>query len=148
MKRSNKALPEVIPPRICVTFRRATFRFRPKSPKIRIGDDRPENTVITGPGSHDNFSGKVKNHQNRSELDPYWTLRAEDQLFWIFKVVRMQWDHCRPPRLAYKNQIPAKSPQTPQAQLSTKFGHQPYVKVFTFFKLVHVWYALMFMYRD
>ena len=81
MKRSNKALLEVIPPRICVTVRRATFRFRPNKSKIRILDDRAENTTNTGPGGHDNFSGNVKNHEHRSELDPYSPLRAEKRAF-------------------------------------------------------------------
>ena len=33
----------------------------------------------SGPGSHDNFSEKVENHENRPELDPYSTNRAENQ---------------------------------------------------------------------
>ena len=33
-KRSKKALLKVIPPRICITFRRASFWFRPKHSEI------------------------------------------------------------------------------------------------------------------
>ena len=36
MKRSNEPLLEVIPPRICVTFRRTSFWFRRKSSKMHI----------------------------------------------------------------------------------------------------------------
>ena len=32
-------------------------------------------------GSHHNFSGKVKNHENPSKLDPCSTSRAENQAF-------------------------------------------------------------------
>ena len=35
-KRAKKALLEVIPPRICVTFRRASFWTRPETSKLRI----------------------------------------------------------------------------------------------------------------
>ena len=82
LKQSKKALPEVIPPRICVTFRRGSFWSRPET----IGN--LENTTLerlgrkhdnTGPGRHDNFSKKVENHENRSELDPYSTNRAANQ---------------------------------------------------------------------
>ena len=78
-KWAKKALLEVIPPRICVTFRRASFWSRPKNSKSRFGDGWAENTINSRPGSHDNFSEKVENHENRSELDPYSTNRAENQ---------------------------------------------------------------------
>ena len=81
MKRSKKALPEVRPPRICVTFRRATFWSRPKNSKMCLSGDRPENSTNTMPGRDDNFSEDDENHQNRSKLDPYWTRRDENQEF-------------------------------------------------------------------
>ena len=80
-KRAKKALLEVIPPRICVTFLRGTFWSRSKNSKSRLWDGRAENTVSSGPGSYDNVSEKVENHENRSELDPYSTNRAENQGF-------------------------------------------------------------------
>ena len=80
-KRAKKALLEVIPPRICVTFRRASFWSRPKKSKSRLGDGWAENTINSEPGSHDNFSELVEIHENRSELDPYSTNRAENQAF-------------------------------------------------------------------
>ena len=52
MKRSKKALPEVILPRICVTFRRASLRLRSKNSKNDFGDHRAKNIVNTRPGSH------------------------------------------------------------------------------------------------
>ena len=79
MTRPKKALPEVIPPRICVTFRRATFRSRPKRSKSRIWDDQVENTTNSDLKRHDNFSENLKNHENRSNLNPYSTNRAENQ---------------------------------------------------------------------
>ena len=78
-KRAKKALPEVIPPRICVTFRRAPFWSRPENSKSRLWDDWAENTIDSGPGSHVNFSEKVEIHENRPELDPHSTNRAENQ---------------------------------------------------------------------
>ena len=80
-KRAKKALLEVIPPRIGVNFRRASFCSRPNNSKSRIWGGWAENTITTWPGSHDNFSEKVENHENRSELDPYSTFRAENQGF-------------------------------------------------------------------
>ena len=78
-KRTIKALLEVIPPRICVTFRRASFWFRPKTSKCQLWDGWAENTINTEPESYNNFSEKVGNLENRSELDPYSTNRAENQ---------------------------------------------------------------------
>ena len=69
MQSSNKALPEVIPPRICITFRRATFRSRPKRSKSRIWDDQVENMTNTDLKRHDNFSENLKNH----EIGRNWT---------------------------------------------------------------------------
>ena len=69
MKRSKKALLEVIPPRICVTFCRATFWSRPEHSEIRFLADRSENTINTEPESHDNLCGNVKIHEIRSK----WT---------------------------------------------------------------------------
>ena len=74
MKRSKKALPEMIPPRICVTFRRTTFRFRPKSPRISFLDGRPENIVNTRPGSPDSLlkmSKTIKMFRNRTHIGLY-----------------------------------------------------------------------------
>ena len=78
-KRPKKALLEVIPPRICVTFRRGSFWFGPETSKMRIWKPRPENTTNTVSGSRPDFSEKSENHENRSELDPYSTNRAENQ---------------------------------------------------------------------
>ena len=80
-KWAKKALLEVIPPRFCVTFRRASFWSRPKNSKSRLWDGWAENTEDTGPGSRDNFSEQVENHGHRSELDPYSTNRVENQGF-------------------------------------------------------------------
>ena len=80
-KMASKALFEVIPLRICVTFRRASFWYQPKNSKSRLWDDWDEHTTNTGPESHDVFSGKIENHEHRSELDPYSTFRAETQGF-------------------------------------------------------------------
>ena len=99
MKRATSALPEVIPPRICITFRRASFWFQPKSSKIEILDRQPGNTTNTKLGSRDNFSENHKIHAHRSKLDPYSTNRAENQAFWISKVLPSQWDHWGPPKL-------------------------------------------------
>ena len=127
MKWSKKALPEVIPPRICITFRRASFWSRSKSSKIMFWELQTENTVNTEPWSHDDFSENFKNHENRSKLDPYSTNRDENRGFWIPKLLRTQWDHWGPPKLPYKNQNRLKIQWTPPTRLSTKFGHQPYL---------------------
>ena len=79
-KRATKALLEVILPRICITFRRTSFWSRPKNLKSRLWDGWAENTINSGPGSHDNFSEIVEIHENRSKLDPYSTNRAENQV--------------------------------------------------------------------
>ena len=78
-KQANKALLEVIPPRICTTFRRASFWSQSKRSKILFWELQTENTVNAGPGSHDDFSENFKNHENRSKLDTYSTNRAENQ---------------------------------------------------------------------
>ena len=70
-KRSNKALPEVIPPPFYVTFCRGSFWYRPENLKMRFSDDRSQNTTNTGPGSLDNFSQIVENHESGSQLNPY-----------------------------------------------------------------------------
>ena len=125
MKWSKKALPDVIPPRICITFRRASFWSRSKNSKVLFWELQAENTVNTGPGSHDNFFENVQNHENRSKQDPYSTNRAENQGFWISKPLPIQWDHWGPPKLPYKIQNRLKIQWTQPTQLSTKFGHQP-----------------------
>ena len=81
MKRSKKALLEVIPPRIYVTFRRGSFWSGPKNSKGRLWDGWAENTINNGPESHDNFSEIVEIHENPTKLDPYSTNRAENQAF-------------------------------------------------------------------
>ena len=78
-KRAKKALLEVILPRICVTFCRGSFCSRPQNSKSRVWDGWAENTINSGPGSHDNFFEKIENDENRSKLDPYSTNRAENQ---------------------------------------------------------------------
>ena len=118
----------MIPPRICITFRRAPFWSRLKSSEVRILDDRAENTINTLSGSHVNFSGNHKFHENRSELDPYSTNRAENQGFCISKVPRSQRDPSGTPKLPYKIKNRLKNPKTQPTRLSTKFGHQPYVQ--------------------
>ena len=94
-KGSKKALPEVIPPRICITFRRASF-FVPTKTLENVDLEAPvrkhnkcqhfladqaENTTNTEPERHVNFSKNVKTHNHRSKQDPYLTLRAENQAF-------------------------------------------------------------------
>ena len=74
-KRSNKALPEMIPPRICVIFRRASFWSRSKSSKIMFWELQAENTVNIGPGSRGNFFENVQNHEHLSKRDPYDDIR-------------------------------------------------------------------------
>ena len=101
-KRAKKALLEVIPPRICVTFRRASFWSGLKNWKSQLSDGWAENTMNSGPGSHDNFSDKIKNHENRSELDPYSILRSENQAILNLKVLWVQWDPSGTPKLPYK----------------------------------------------
>ena len=80
-KRAKKALLEVIPPRICVTFCRGSFGYRLEISKMRLSNETSQNTTNTGPGSLDNFSENVENHENGLELDPYSTSRAENQGF-------------------------------------------------------------------
>ena len=125
-KRSNKALLDVIPPRICVTFRRASFWSRSKNSKILFWELQAENTVNTGPGSHDNFPENVQNHEQLSKRDSYPTSRAENQAIWISKLLQTQWDHWGLPKLQYKMQNRRKIQWTKPTQLSTKFGHQPW----------------------
>ena len=78
-KRTNKALLEVIPPRICITFRRTCLWSRPKGSEIEFWEDRAENTINTCSESYGNFSGKVNKHEKLSVLDAYLTLRAGNQ---------------------------------------------------------------------
>ena len=118
--RSKKALLEVIPPRICVTFCRGSLWYRPENSKILVSDDRSQNTTNTGPGSLDNFSENVENHENGSGLDSYSTNRAENQGFWIYKVLQIQWDPSRPPKLPYKFQNRSKIQWTPPEKVYTK----------------------------
>ena len=61
LKQSKKALPEVIPPRICITFRRASFWSRSKKIKNPVWELQAENTVNTGPGSYGDFFENVQN---------------------------------------------------------------------------------------
>ena len=124
--RSNKALLEVIPPRICVTFCRASFWSRPKNSKSRLWVGWAENTINTGSESHDNFSENRQNPEHRSEMEPYWTSRAETQAFWISKVLPSQWDHWGPPKLPYKIQNRVKIQWTPPGKVYTKLFRQPY----------------------
>ena len=123
---TQKALLEVIPPWICITFRRASFWFRPKNSKSRLWDGWAENTINSGPGSHDNCSEKVEYHEHRLELDPYSTNRAENQGFWISKVLPIRWDSSRPQQLQYKIQNRAKIQRTPPGKVYTKLFRQPY----------------------
>ena len=71
----------MIPPRICITFRRASFWSRPNNSKSRLLEDWAQNTINTEPGSHDTLSEKLENHGNRSKLNAYCTSRAENQAF-------------------------------------------------------------------
>ena len=128
-KRSNTALLEVIPPRIYITFRHASFWFRPKHSEIVFWELPAENTVNTGPESRRHFSEKFKNHEHWSKLDPYSTSRAENQAFWISKVLLIQWDPSRPPKQPHKIQNQLNNPWTPPTQMSTKFGHPPCVSI-------------------
>ena len=73
--------PSTVPLRICITFHHATFWYRPKTSEFQVYVDRAENTTNTRPGSLNNFSENVTNHENGSELDPYSTSRAENQAF-------------------------------------------------------------------
>ena len=161
MKRSKKALLEVIPPRICITFRRASFWYRPKSSKTCFGSGRAENRTNTESGSHHNCLENVQNHEHLSEMDPYSTYRAENQGFWISTVLPIQWDHCRPPKLPYKNQDGAKIQWTPPGKVYTKLFRQPYeievlckATVFTAFLLrercccMHCWQAAKLLFHQ
>ena len=125
-KRPKKALLEVIPPRIYVTFRRCSFWFRPKTSKMRIGKPRPENTTNTVSGSRPDFSEKSENHENRLELDPYSTSRAENQAIWNLKVLWIQWDPSRPPKLPYKIQNRPKIQWIQPGTVYTKLFRQFY----------------------
>ena len=78
-KWAKKALLEVLPPQVCITFRRAYFWSRPENMKTRIWHDRVENTINSEAKRHDNLSGNVPNHEHLSKLDPYSTNRAENQ---------------------------------------------------------------------
>ena len=124
-KWAKKALLEVIPPRICVTFRRGSFWFRPKTSKMQIWKPRPENTTNTMSGSRPDFSEKSENHKNRSELDPYSTSRAENQAIWNLKAPWIQWDPSGTPKLPYKNQNQPKIQWTPPGTVYTKLFRQP-----------------------
>ena len=119
-KWATKAVLEVIPPRFCITFRRASFGSRLKTSKSRLWDDWAENTINTGPGSHDNSSEKVENHENRSELDPYSIFRAENQAIWIPKVLSIQWGRSGPPKLLYDIQNRPKIQKTQLEKVYTK----------------------------
>ena len=125
-KRPKKALLEVIPPRICVTFRRGSFWFRPKTSKMRIWKPRPENTTNTVSGSRPDFSEKSENHENRLELDPYSTSRAENQAIWSLKVLWIQWDPSGTPKLPYKIQNRLKIQWIPPGTVYIKLFRQPY----------------------
>ena len=125
-KRPKKALLEMIPPRICITFRRGSFWFRPKTSKMRIWKPRPENTTNTVSGSRPDFSEKSENHENRLELDPYSTSRAENQAIWNLKVLWIQWDPSGTPKLPYKIQNRPKIQWIQPGTVYTKLFRQPY----------------------
>ena len=129
MKRTNKALPEVIPPRICLTCRPASFWFRLKTSNMWVLSTRAGNTINTMSGSHDNFSENHENHEMWPKLDPYSTSLAENQAFWIFEVLRSQWDRCRPQKLPYKIQNRQKNQWTSLGKVYTKLFRQPYALV-------------------
>ena len=126
-KRSNKDIPEVIPPRICITFRRLSFWFRPKHSEIVFWEIQAENTLNTGPESRRHFSEKFKNHEHWSKLDPYSTSRAENQAFWISKVLPIQWDPSRPPKRPHKIQNRSKIQQTSPAKVYTNWFRLPWL---------------------
>ena len=81
MKRSNKALPELIPPRICITFCHASVGFRPtKLESLFLGaPDRQHRKYLAREMSL--LFEKCTNHEHRSKMEPYWTYRAENQAF-------------------------------------------------------------------
>ena len=62
-------------------FSSRIFLVRTKQIEKPILGRLGRNTINTVSGSHDNFSEKVENHDNRSELDPYSTNRGENQGF-------------------------------------------------------------------
>ena len=78
---AKKALLEMIPPRICVTFRRAPFWFRPKNSKIEILDRQAGNAKNAMSGSHDSCFQKREHDENRFKMYPYSISRAENQVF-------------------------------------------------------------------
>ena len=123
-KRAKEALLEMIPPRICITFRRASFWSGPKNSKSRLWKGWTENTITNGPVSHGNFSKKVGNHEDRSELDP--SLRAETQAIWNLKVLWIQWNLSGTPKLPYKIQNRQNIQWIPPGPVYAKLFRQPY----------------------
>ena len=121
-KRETKVLLEVIPPRICVTFRRGSFRFGPETSKMQIWKPRPENTTNTVSGSRPDFSEKSENHENRLELDPYSTYRAENQAIWNLKVLWIQWDPPEPQSCHIKFKIGQKSNGSHRGQCTLNYS--------------------------
>ena len=124
-KWASKALLEVIPPRICVTFCRGSFWYRPENSNMRFSDDKSQNTINNGSGSHDNFLKSREFHKN----DRNWThIRRIGLRIKRFESPRCYQSNRTPP-------VPPKQPCTMQnrlkihwtqpTRLSTKFGHQP-----------------------
>ena len=120
------ALLEVIPPRFCVTFRRASFCSRPKTSKSRHGDGWAEHTINTGSESYGSFSEKVKNPEHQSKLDSCLTLRAENQGIWMYKVLPTQSDSSWPPKVPDKIQNRSKKQWTSPAKVYIQWFRQPY----------------------
>ena len=80
-KWAKKTLLEVIPPRICVTFRRASFWFRLKHSKIEFLDRQDGNPTNDVSGSLDSCFKKHENLEIRSNMHPSSTYLAENQAF-------------------------------------------------------------------
>ena len=127
--RSNKAPLEVIPPRICITFRRASFWFRPKTSKMQIWKH---------PGrKHDKY-GVLKVGQPFWKWYKSWNSFGTEPIFdfsgWESSILTLN-DATNPmgallnPKTAIQNSKSIKIQLTPLGTVYTKLFRQPFVTV-------------------
>ena len=104
MKRAKRALPEVIPPRICVTFRRTSFWYRPKTLNMWTWK-HPDRT-------HEKYQARKPRQLSRKSHYAWKSIGTGpifDESGWKsshlkLKVPWIQWDPSEPPKHPYKIQ--------------------------------------------
>ena len=126
-KRTNKALLEVIPPRICITFRRASFWSRPNKSKSWLWDDWAKSTIDSGPRSHDNFFEKSRTSWKSIGTGPIFDFSGWESSHLTLKAAMNPMGPLRTPKMSCKVQNRLKINWIPPGTVYTKLFRQPYL---------------------